>query len=73
MPLPSSPPARPSSSSSTPPMPERSPLEPLSSYHSRLRKWRKDNAKWEGQRQAVRTLDAKKISVPPAVNPKAFP
>jgi len=40
--------------------PERSPLEPVSKYGRRKRKWRTDNAKWAGQRRAVRKLSPPK-------------
>lgn len=55
------------------PRPERSPLEPSRSYGRRTKKWRIDNAKWEGQKRAILRLDKKMTPVPPALDPKIFP
>ncbi len=51
------------------PMPERSPLEPLSSYSIRLKKWRRDNAWRAGQMRAVEELDKKRTGTIPDVEP----
>lgn len=58
---------------SAPSLPERSPLEPDSAFSRRLRKDRVDNAKWEGQRRAIRLLDKKSITIPQTPDPKLFP
>ena len=58
---------------SSPAPPERSPLEPLSAYGKRLRKSDTDNAKWEGQKRALRLLEKKKTQVPESPDPKLFP
>jgi hypothetical protein len=59
---------------SAPPYPERSPLEPSRSFDLRVKKWRRDNAKWEGQRRAVRDLDKKTTPISPASNdPRILP
>jgi len=51
------------------PPPERSPLEPGLSYDRRVKKWRRDNAKWEGQKKAIQSLDKKATRIPPDLNP----
>jgi hypothetical protein len=53
---------RPTLSSTAPAPPEKSPLEPEGEYQRRLTKWRKDNAKWLGQRRAAR-----KLGKPPSI------
>jgi len=54
--------------------PERSPLEPALAYSLRVKKWRRDNAKYEGQRRAVRDLDKKKTPIqPPSTHPALLP
>lgn len=54
--------------------PERSPLEPALAYSLRLKKWRRDNAKFEGQRRAVQSLDKKRTEVrPPSTDPRLLP
>lgn len=56
------------------PPPERSPLEPVSSYSRRMKKWRMDNAKWEGQKRAVASLDQKKTPISPkSSDPRLLP
>ena len=56
----------PSLSVTTPSFPEKSPLEPPSKHQRRLKKFRKDNAKWAGQKRAIERLDVKpkKIEIP---------
>jgi hypothetical protein len=54
--------------------PERSPLEPLSSFSRRSKKQRLDNARWEGQKRALRLLDRKQTEVPPpSTDPRLLP
>lgn len=37
--------------------PEKSPLEDMGNFARRLKKWRLDTAKWEGQRKAIDKFD----------------
>lgn len=58
-------PLRPGSNPTALPKPERSPLEPLSAYASRLKKWENDNATRRGQSRALELLDSKTTRIPP--------
>ena len=54
----------PSTEPSAYPYPDRSALEPPSSYSRRSKKWRIDNARWEGQKRALENLDKKQTRIP---------
>lgn len=56
-------------SPTAPPIPERSPLEPLGQYAKRVAKWRKDNAWRAGQIRAIENLGQKQRETVPDVLP----
>ena len=61
-------------SPSASPLPERSPLESTAHYHTRLLKWKRDNAWRAGQMEALEKVGKKEIStlqnIEPGKNPR---